>query len=148
MKKLIINTNQARQINEITIGVNSADQSQSGYLKAATSPETYGDIQKARNVSPDVDTVVSGPKSNDNSVVVDVDVPAGSSVQNAMTQNPDNQEAINGGAKVKIHGDGFVTENSYTKKQIEEARIRNIRENGKYYTKKQLKESFINEKKA
>ena len=34
------------------------------------------------------------------------------------------------------------------KKQIEEARIRNIRENGKYYTKKQLKEYFRNDKKA
>lgn len=147
MKKIIINKKQLGFINEININVNSSDQSSSGYVKAATDGSTYSDIQKARKVAPDVDVVVSGPKSDDSSLELDIDVPAGSSVQNAINQNPDNQEAISAGAKAKIHGDGFVSEMKLTKKQIEEARIRNIKQTGKHYTKKELEESFKNEKK-
>lgn len=147
MKSIIINERQLKELNEITIGVNANGQSSSEYTKAVTSPSTSGDIAKARTYSDDVDAVVSGPKSNDDSVVVDVDVPAGSSVQNVMAQNQENQAAINGGAKAKIHGDGFVSESKYTKKQIEEARIRNMHENGVRYTKKQLEEALKNDKK-
>ena len=147
-KKLIINEKQLKALNEITIGVNANGQSSSEYTKAATSPTTQGDIQKARGYAQDVDAVVSGPKSNDDSVVVDVDVPAGTTLQNVMNQNQENQAAINAGAKAKIHGDGFVTEQVFSKKQIEEARIANMKENGIHYTKKQLKESFKNGRKA
>lgn len=146
MKNIILTREQIKKLNEITIGANANGQSSSEYTKTATSPQMQQDIQTARKTSQDVDAVISGPKSNDDSITVDVDVPAGSSVQNIMSQNQEAQSAINAGAKAKIHGDGFVTENTITKGEAEKLRLENIRKNGKKYTKQELFEMVVNEK--
>lgn len=141
-----INEVMKRKVNEdLNVAVNSQDGSTSGYLNALKSSNTSSDIQKARTVTSDVNAVISGPKTTDKSPTIDVDVPAGGSADSVMTSNPEINAAISSqGAKVSVGGDGFPNEGkTYTKKQLKEMRLANIRKSGTVLTKKQLTESFF-----
>lgn len=151
MKKVIVTRSQLREMmkgnlkEDIDIAVKAANNSASDYLNALKSPETSKDIMKAKGITPNVNAVVSGPKTNDESPKIDVEVPVGSSAEDVINKQPEIGNAITSkGAEAFIHGNGFPNESKkYTKKQIEEARLDGIRKNGIVMTKKQLTEDIL-----
>lgn len=144
MKKVILTKQQLNKIHEsVDMSVKAPDNTSSSFVQTLTSPDTISDLNQARKTADDVNTIVSGPKSSDDKPTIDVDVPKGDTVQSAISDNPDIATAINNGASAKIHGDGYVQEAKvYSKSDIEEMRLKNIRENGIFMTKKQLDESL------
>jgi hypothetical protein len=143
MKKIILTAKQAKYLTEenaVNISAQSKDNTTSGFINAATNPNTISDINKASVATSDVNLVISGPESNDNQPQQVVNVTNGDSVQTAMT-NQTNDELIRNGGSVVVKGDGFVSETKiFTKKTIEEAKLKKLRENSIVYTKKELSE--------
>lgn len=133
---------------DIDIAVKANNNTTSDYLNALKNSNTRNDIMKAKAVTPDVNAVVSGPKTNDNSPKIDVEVPAGSTPEDVMTKQPEIGNAItNKGAQAFVHGDGYPNESKrYTKKQVEQARLYEIRRTGTIMSKKELRENILGEK--
>lgn len=120
----------------------------------ANAQEKYNDARK--NGIKDGAIKMSGKSNNNNTTDADETTIAfdssqtnvGAAVTNAV------QNAVNNGAdinKLNVVGDSedisngtFLNESDkvYTKKQIMEARLKKMREEGKVMTKKQLRESF------
>lgn len=151
MKKIIINRSQLKEMidkniqEDVDIAVKANNNSGSDYLNALKNPNTTKDIQQAKSITPDVNAVISGPKTDDNSPSIDCDVPAGSNVSDVINKNPEIGNAIgNKSARLVVHGDGFPNESKiYSKKNVEIARLSEMRKNGKIMTKKQLTESLL-----
>lgn len=133
---------------DIDIAVKANNNTTSDYLNALKNSNTRNDIMKARAVTPDVNAVVSGPKTDDNSPKIDVEVPAGSTPEDVMIKQPEIGNAItNKGAQAFVHGDGYPNESKrYTKKQVEQARLYEMRRTGTIMTKKELRENILGEK--
>lgn len=143
MKRLIISSRQLSCLNEeesVTIGVNAQNDTLADFSRAASDPDTMADIQKAKDAG-DVNLVVNGPGTTDDEPTQMIDVAAGDTIQNAIAKQG-SDSLVRGGAAMKITGDGFGESKVYTKKAVEEARLRKIREEGRIMTKKQLRESF------
>ena len=129
---------------DIDVAVDAKTNSQSEYLSALKSPGTQNDIMKAKAVSPDVNASINGPKTTDDSPKLDIDVPQGSTPDQVMIQQPEISGAIANGASVRIHGDGFPNESkTYTKKQVEQMRLYEMRKSGTVLSKKQLNDEFL-----
>ena len=132
---------------DVDIAVKSNGQTGQDYLTAIKDPSTTSDIQKAKAITPDVNAVVSGPQTTDNSPKIDVEVPAGGNVSDVFSKQPEIGNAItNKGAQAFVHGDGFGESKQYTKKQIEEARLAEMRRTGTIMTKKELTENILGNK--
>ena len=151
MRNLIITRSQLKEMikrnltEDIDIAVKAKNNSTSDYLSALKSPETSKDIMKAKGITPDVNAVVSGPKTSNESPKIDVEVPMGSSAEEVINKQPEIGNAItNKGAEAFVHGDGFPMESKvYSKKKIEEARLYEMRKKGIVMTKKQLTEEAL-----
>lgn len=143
-KKIIINKEQLKRLDEVELSVSAPQNTSADYAQALNGTGTRSDLQQLKNTGSDPGAIVSGPQTTDQSPVVDVNVPVGSSAADALNE-PTNSAAIKNGASVRVHGDGFPMESvKYTKKQLEEARLNNIKKNGTVYTKKSLRESIFN----
>ena len=143
MKRIIISSKQLPFLNEedtVTIGVNAQNDSLAGFSKAASDPNTTADIQKARNAG-DVNLVINGPNTTDDAPTQVIDVAAGDTLQSAI-EKQGSDDLTRSGSAMKISGDGFGESKVFTKKMVEEARLKKIREEGRIMTKKQLRESF------
>ena len=143
---MIINCEQLNKLNEVDLSVQASNNTSADYSNALNSGTTRDDLQKLKNTGGDPSAVVTGPNTTDNSPMIDVNVPAGSSVGNVMNE-PSTSAAIKSGASVKVHGDGFPMEETtkYTKKQVERKRLAKIRENGRICTKKTLFEGIYDD---
>lgn len=144
MKKVIISQKQLAYLNEensVNISAQAKDNSLSSFSTAATDTNTVSDIQKAQ-VAGDVNLVVNGPETNDSQPTQHINVAAGDTIQNALSTQA-NDELIRNGGNVRITGDGISENNIFTKKQIEEIRLANIKREGKTMTKKELIEMFL-----
>lgn len=140
-KKIIINRAQLRKLNEVDLSVQATQNTSADYGAALNNTNTRGDLQKLKNSGSDPGAIVSGPNTNDQSPSVDVNVPVGTNPVDALNE-PSVSTAIKNGASARLHGDGFPMEGTkYTKRQLEEARLNNIRKNGVVTTKKKLFES-------
>lgn len=133
--------NDINEESTVTIAAKAKGNSLTDYSTAATSPNTLSDIQKAKAVG-DVNLKVTGPKEDDSQPTQEIDVTAGDTVQNAISTQGNPALVQNGGA-IKITGDNFGEGRVYTKKSIEEARLKKMRMEGKTFTKKQLNETFL-----
>ena len=116
-----------REENSVNIAVQARDNSLGSYSQTASSPETTRDIQKAR-VAGDVALHINGPKQDDTQPNQLVNVPAGESVQSAISKQG-NDELIRNGGGMEITGDGIGECKVYTKKQIREAMSKRLTEN-------------------
>lgn len=153
MKKIIVTRSQLKEVmkkklkEDVDIAVKANGQTGQDYLTAIKDPNTTSDIQKAKSITPDVNAVVSGPQTTDSSPKIDVEVPAGGNISDVFSKQPEIGNAItNKGAQAFVHGDGFGESKQYSKKQIEEARLAEMRRTGTVMSKKELRENIIGEK--
>lgn len=140
MKKIIVTSKQAKYLTEgnaANIAVQSKDNTTNGFINAATNSNTISDINNASRVASDVNLVISGPNSNDSQPQQVVDVANGDTIQNALSQQT-NDDIIKNGGSVKVIGDNLGEAKVFTKKTIEEARLKKLRENTISYSKKDL----------
>lgn len=140
MKKIIVTSKQAKYLTEgnaANIAVQSRDNTTNGFINAATNSNTISDINNASRVASDVNLVISGPNSNDSQPQQVVDVANGDTIQNALSQQT-NDDIIKNGGSVKVMGDNLGEAKVFTKKTIEEARLKKLRENTISYSKKDL----------
>lgn len=127
MKKLIITKNQLKCINEnaINIAATAKGNSISDFSNTLSNVNTQTDINKAGRMG-DVNLTISGPDTNDSQPTQIINVEPGDTAQNAIT-NQANDELIRSGGSVKVSGDGFGESKIYTKKTIEEIRVKNLK---------------------
>ena len=146
MKRVII-TN--RQLNEMLIKENenvsivNAVAQQNNLKSAITNPDTYKSIQNASTLGTDVDVRVtpqSGP--GDTTIMLDNPQQTIAGATDAVNKNPEAQTAIAKGYNVQMPVKSTNENKSFSKRQIEEARLEKIRKEGSVMTKKQLKEEW------
>jgi len=136
-KKIIINREQLRRLNEVDLSVTAQQNTSADYGASLNNTNVRDDLQKLKNTG-DPGAIVSGPNTNDQMPVVDVNVQTGMNPSDVLNE-PSVSAAIKNGASARVHGDGFPMEGvKYTKKQLEEVRLANIKENGRICTKKTL----------
>lgn len=142
MKKIIINNKHLNQIYEaVNIAAQAANNNLSSFTKVVNDTNTTSDIQKA-SVAGDVNLVINGPKTDDKQPTQVVNVANGDTIQNAVSQQA-NDEIIRNGGSVKVTGDGLGESIIFTKKQINEIRLANMKKNGKVLSKKELINTFL-----
>lgn len=141
-KKVIITRD---QLNEVELSIKANQNTSGSYSDAVNSSTAQGDLKNLKgSTGSDPSAIISGPTTTDKSPTVDVNVPVGMSPADVMNNSPEISNAIKGGAAAMVHGDGFPMEGiKYTKKQLEEARVTNIKKNGTHYTKKSINESMF-----
>ena len=146
-RKRIILTRQ--QLNEILIKENenvsivNAVAQQNNLKSAIQSTNTYKDIKNVSNLGTDVDVRVtpeSGP--SDTTIMLDNPQQTMSGAVDAINKNPEAEKAISRGINVQIPVKNTNESKSFSKRQIEEARLRKMREEGVVITKRDLQESF------
>ena len=145
-KKIIITRKQFKKLNEVDLSVAASQNTGAAYGVAVNNADTRNQLRTLKqNSGEDTGAMVIGPNSNENSGVVHVEVPKGKSPADVITQDPGISKAIEGGARALVTGPGFPMGESarYTKKQLEEARLQNIRRNGKVTTKAKLFEDTL-----
>ena len=74
----------------------------------------------------------------------EINVGAGDTVQNAIAKQGNN-ELLQQGGSMQITGDGFGESKIYSKKMVEEARLKNMYNESKVFTKKQMNEKILDE---
>jgi hypothetical protein len=144
MKRIIISQKHMQYLNEensVNIAVQAKDNSLSSFAAAASHPNTISDIQKAKTAG-DVNLNINGDKTNDSQPKQVVNVAAGDTVQDAIT-NQASDELIRNGGSVLVNGDGLGESYVFDKKTIEEARLAKIKRDGRVMTKKELRESLL-----
>ena len=145
MKRIIISSKQLSCLNEEN-NVNVGLQTTANTIPAMvnTVSQNRPDISQASKLGDPI-IHISNPSSqagsNDNQVTQHVEVGKGDSIESAM-QAQLNPTATGNGGDVEISGDGISEVKAYRKKDIEEARLRKMKNEGKVMTKKQLRESF------
>lgn len=124
MKKLIINKSQLRYLNEnvVNIAATAKGNSLSDFSNIISDTNTQTDINKASNVG-DVNLTITGPEHNDSQPTQNINVTNGDTPQNAIATQA-NDELIRAGGSIKLTGDGFGETKIYTKKSIEEIRLK------------------------
>ena len=145
MKKIVINQKQFKRCineeNNVNVGISTTASTIPGIMNAVS--QNKGDINTASKIGDPI-IHISNPNSqngsNDNAPTQHVEVAKGDTIERAI-QNQLNPTATGTGGDVEVSGDG-ISERRYTKKSIEEARIRKMRSEGTILTKKQLRDSF------
>ena len=79
--------------------------------------------------------------SNDNQITQHVEVGADETPEQAMAAQL-NPNATSNGTDIEVSGDGLREGTVFKKREIEEARLRKMKLEGRVMTKKQLRESF------
>ena len=146
MKKLIISSKQlTRCINEqnnVNVGLQSTANTIPSLVNTVS--QNRADINQASKLGDPV-IHISNPNSqngsDDTKLTQHVEVGAGDTIERAM-QNQLNPAATGNGGDVEISGDGISETKSFSKREVEEARLKKMRAEGKVMTKKQLRESF------
>lgn len=145
MKRLVITSKQLARLDEennVNVSLNARGNDIPSFTNAVTQNRT--DITAAGKMGDPI-IHISNPNSqngsNDNSITQHVEVGKGESIETAMQQQL-NPTATSAGGDVEISGDGVYETKSFSKKEIEEARLMKIRTEGRVMTKKQLRESF------
>jgi len=145
MKKVVINTKQLKhclnESNNVNVGISTTANTIPGLMNAVS--QSQGDIDSASKIGDPV-LHISNPNSlngsNDDALTQHVEVGKGDTVERAM-QNQLNPAATGNGGDIEISGDG-ISEARYSKKSIEEARLRKMRNEGTVLSKRQLAEAF------
>ena len=143
---MIITRSQLKALNEentINISTMAKDNSLNSFSTAAADTHTQSDIQKAKTAG-DVNLVINGPKTSHNMPRQEINVGAGDTVQNAIAKQGNN-ELLQQGGSMQITGDGFGESKIYSKKMVEEARLKNMYNESKIFTKKQMNEEILDE---
>lgn len=124
MKRIIISRNQLLRLNEdaVNIAATAKGNTISDFSNTMSDTNTQTDINKAGRVG-DVNLTISGPDSNDSQPLQTINVAPGDTAQNAI-KNQANDDLIRSGGSIKISGDGFGESKIYTKKTIEEVRLK------------------------
>ena len=142
---MIINARQLSCLNEennVNIGLQTTANTIPSMVNTVT--QNKADINQASKVGDPV-IHISNPNSqngsNDNALTQHVEVEKGDTIERAM-QNQLNPAATGTGGDVEISGDGISESKSFSKKDIEKARLAKMKNEGTVLTKKQLRESF------
>lgn len=144
MKKIFVTESQFERLceeNTVNITAQAKGNDLSSFSNAATDTTTVSDINKAKSAG-DVNLVISGPNASDDAPQQEINVAAGDTVQNAIATQG-NSALLQQGGKMKITGDGFGESKIYTKKTIEEARLKRMDCEGRIFTKEALKRSLL-----
>lgn len=144
-KKIIITQEQLRKLDEVRVQLQSTDNTPSGY--ANTLKNSQSQINAAQGATnSDVEAVISGPKQREDLPPMVTTVQQGEDPAQAVQKQ--NADYIGQGGSVVVNGPGFggnkMYENIYTKKQIEEARLRSMEDKSDCFTKKQISEMTEN----
>ena len=146
MKRVII-TN--KQLNEILVKEDTGNNSQTLQFtmpkggspdKVLHSSEAQQAIQKARGTFGGQITAQVTPPDGPSDFTITTPNPTGSEDNGALSNNVENTKALENGFNVNY--DVTTERKSYSKRQIEEARLEKIRKEGSVMTKKQLKEEW------
>ena len=128
MKKIVINPNQFRycvnEQNTVNIGLSRTGDTIDSVTKAVT--DNHEDITKADNFGNPVLNITNPSNTNDDVPESYVDVPKNTDIGSAIRKQV-NPSLLSAGGKIKVGGDGVGSVGEakvFSKKQIEEARIR------------------------
>lgn len=128
--------------NNVNVGLQTTANTVGAITNTVT--QNMSDINQASKIGDPV-IHISNPNSqngsNDNSLTQHVEVEKGDTIERAM-QNQLNPAATGMGGDVEISGDGISEEKTYTKRDIEKARLAKIKSEGTVLTKRQLRETF------
>ena len=144
MKKIVINPKQLRHClneqNNVNVGISTTGKTIPAIMNAVD--QNQSDIAQASKVGDPI-LHISNPNSqngsNDDAFTQHVEVNKGDTIASAM-QNQLNPSATGNGGDIEVSGDGISERKVFSKKQIEEARIRKMRAEGVVTTKKRLTE--------
>jgi hypothetical protein len=147
MKSIIITRKQlahcVNEENNVNVGLQTTANTIPAMVNTIT--QNKPDINQASRMGDPI-IHISNPNSqngsNDNQLTQHVEVGKGESVESAMEKQL-NPSATGAGGDVEISGDGLSETRSYSKKDVERARLAKMKSEGKVMTKKQLKESFL-----
>ena len=145
MRKIIISASQAQKClneeNNVNVSLNATGNNITAFANAVT--QNKQDIMSAGKMGDPI-IHISNPNSqngsNDNAITQHVEVGKNDSIENAIEKQL-NPTATSQGGDVEISGDG-IYEMVYTKKQIDEARMKKMRSEGIVMTKQELIEMF------
>lgn len=128
--------------NNVNVGLQTTANTVGAITNTVT--QNMSDINQASKVGDPV-IHISNPNSqngsNDDALTQHVEVEKGDTIERAM-QNQLNPAATGMGGDVEISGDGISEEKTYTKRDIEKARLAKIKSEGTVLTKRQLRETF------
>lgn len=145
MKRVIITNKQLNEIikeeNTTTVQLNTT-----GNTIPAVTNTVMSNTPEINNASKygDVNLHISNQKlngSNDSVPTQHVEVEKGQNINQAIQQQV-NPTVLSDGGDIEVSGDGISEGKSFSKRQIEEARLEKIRKEGSVMTKKQLKEEW------
>lgn len=145
MKRVIITNKQLNEIikeeNTTTVQLNTT-----GNTIPAVTNTVISNTPEINNASKygDVNLHISNQKlngSNDSVPTQHVEVERGQNINQAIQQQV-NPTVLSDGGDIEVSGDGISEGKSFSKRQIEEARLEKIRKEGSVMTKKQLKEEW------
>lgn len=137
-KRIIVSNKQLHLINEIQINANPTGATPEAFKKAITQAGPNASKAEAK-FGGDVDIFCQNPKNNGDDMTINIQSP-----EQLNNDEKTMRAVIDGCNVVSQKANANVTEHIYTKKQIEEARIKNIKENGVRYTKAELIEMVKN----
>lgn len=144
MKRVIITNKQLNEIIQESENVSIVNAvAPNNNLKGAFTGDTPTNVQNAATLGTDVDVRVT-PQSGPGDTTIMLDNPQQTlpGATDAINKNPEAQTAISKGYNVQIPVKSTNERKSYSKRQIEEARLEKIRKEGSVMTKKQLKEEW------
>lgn len=145
MKRVILTNRQLNEIikeeNTTTVQLNTT-----GNTIPAVTNTVMSNTPEINNASKygDVNLHISNQKlngSNDSVPTQHVEVEKGQNINQAIQQQV-NPTVLSDGGDIEVSGDGISEGKSFSKRQIEEARLEKIRKEGSVMTKKQLKEEW------
>jgi hypothetical protein len=147
MKKVIISKSQLDEVlkeeNTTTVQINSTGNTIPAVTNALN--QSRPEITNAGKYG-DVSLHISNPNlvgSNDSVPTQHVEVERGQNVGQAIQQQV-NPTILGDGGSVDVSGDGISETKSFSKKSIEEARLKKMKKEGRVMTKFELRESFLN----
>lgn len=145
MRKVVISKSQLDEVlkeeNTTTVQLNTTGNTIPSVTNAVT--KNQPEITSASKYG-DVNLHISNPNlvgNNDNVPPQHVEVEKGQNVNQAIQQQV-NPTVLSDGGAIDVSGDGISETKSFSKKAIEEARLRKIKNEGKVMTKFELRESF------
>lgn len=147
MKKVIISKSQLNEVlkeeNTTTVQLNTTGNT----IPAVTNTlvQNQPEITSASKYG-DVNLHISSQKlngSNDSIPTQHVEVEKGQNVSQAIQQQV-NPSVLSDGGDLEVSGDGLSEKKVFSKRAVEEARLKKMRVEGKVMTKGELRESFNN----
>ena len=142
-KKIYITREQLKILQEETVNISAQAKTNniSDFASAVSNADTQSDIQKAGSFG-DVNLTVTGPNNDSNQPQQMINVSAGDTIQNAINTQA-NDTIIRNGGSLKITGDGINETVTISKKDLDKAYLKSLKNRGKKITKKQLKEEIF-----